>query len=134
MNKHINDHHIVDKIIKSIWINSDKISNHVKTLYTADYCRVIESNICCLEYENSSRGFVSHICKYIHLGMMNPEKSFYVTIIGSVHHKKTHHTDYIKANATYNCCSLTNVIVNFMYDDGTGSVVYEQMNELLAKE
>ena len=135
MNKYLNDHHITDKIIKSIWVNSDKISNYIKTNYTADFCLIEKDRkiINCLEYENSSRGFVSHVCKYIHLARDNPSYGFSITIIGSMHHKKTHLTDSIKAEATYDCCSLDNIFINFIYDDGTGSVVYEQMNNLLDK-
>lgn len=126
-----NDHHIPDAKIKKLWTGSHILRRILtNTKYIPDFCIQSNRTIYCLEYENSSRGFTSHICKYIQLAYENPDHNFNVTFIGSIFHKNTHIDDYIKSEITYKCCSLKNLVVEFYYDDGTGDLVIEKFNEL----
>jgi hypothetical protein len=78
----------------------------------------------CFEYENSSRGFVAHVCKYIHLASSSPSVNFRVTIIGSLHHSRLHQSDFRNALAAATACNLRNLKFSFGHDDGTGQLVH----------
>jgi hypothetical protein len=92
--------------------------------YKPDFYRVLVDGVYYIvEYENSSRGCVTHVAKYIDIARSMPECYFMVDIIRSEHHRQKHKQDAHLASVIA-LLSPKNLIVDFpLVEDEIDSVV-----------
>ena len=82
-------HHIPDKEVKALLPNTGiRIGG-----FFPDGAIRNGNNFLVFEYENSSRGLLSHVAKYQYYCDSNPEVKLKVIVIESLFHQKTHSQD-----------------------------------------
>lgn len=108
------DHHIPDRGVK-ILLPQNKIKFDG---FYPDGAIDLGNMYLAFEYENSSRGLLSHVAKYQLYCHNHPEVKLVVVIIESKFHQTTHKQDFVLANfiSTH---SPNNLTVEFHKCDGT---------------
>jgi hypothetical protein len=84
--------HLVDKIVKKVF-GTYPVYKELKK-YKPDWCLKTNNTIFAIEYENSSRGLLTHTAKYIDLGKTYPKINYDVLMLRSKTHQEKHHQDY----------------------------------------
>lgn len=90
-------HHFSDSTIKSLL--GESIGDYRKLLkpYHPDWAEAKANKVVVIEYENSSRGLVNHVAKYLKLASEQPDVYIRVLLIRSLHHQEVHNRDFILA-------------------------------------
>lgn len=129
-----------NKLVKStIKINSELISElknkrSYLDYYLPDVCyelnmeTIFDNNVLCIEYENSSRGMVSHAAKYLSLAKNHPHIYYLVIIVESLNHQKKHKLDKKLATHLMESYTYPNLIFYNFNCDGTAKTLNEMIN------
>ena len=83
--------HIRDALVKKIFTR-EKIPQLRRYLPDGSY--VLNGIVYCFEYENSSRGLMTHVAKYLKVATENSGTKFRIFLIRSQTHVSQHNQDY----------------------------------------
>jgi hypothetical protein len=109
----MNELYITDKEIKIFFSEHFKKYKYVPLpRFMADFNYLINDTYYCFEYENSSRGMVNHISKYIYLADKYSNKNFIVNIIRSKQHQLKYNQDFELGEILLKHIKLNNLIIN----------------------
>lgn len=125
--------HILDRDVKSI-LGPSHYQREVFLRYAPDWAWQEGSNIGVIEYENSSRGCLTHVAKYLYLAQQNPACAWCVHIIRSKHHQNTHHSDFLLSDSMYMLgvsAGVKNLFLTFLNCDNTSDTLIGSRNVLM---
>lgn len=93
-------HHLRDIEFKNLIKNKFSSIKYARLpKFIADFSCLFNDIYYCIEYENSSRGMVTHTAKYLWLAQNYPNKFFKVLIIRSKNHQDKYRQDFLLSQA-----------------------------------
>jgi hypothetical protein len=84
---------IADARVKELLGHSSLSNPEWVRPYFPDWVEQINSTLVIIEYENSSRGMLTHVSKYLKLSRDNSGVTFDVHLVESQHHQANHRQD-----------------------------------------
>lgn len=111
-------HHFSDREIKAVFGRSEGNYRDILRPYHPDWVSVVGYKVYIVEYENSSRGLISHVAKYLKVASERRDCQFHIKLIRSLHHQETHDLDHRLAEYLVNF-RTENIEFKFVDCDGT---------------
>jgi hypothetical protein len=109
--------HIRDADVKRIFTR-EKIPQLGKYLPDGSY--ILNGIVYCFEYENSSRGLMTHVAKYLKVASENTGTTFRIFLIRSQTHAEQHNQDYVLSKFL---TTLATKNIRFVFKDCNVSII-----------